>query len=420
MIEYYDKKIESMSQDEIKKLQLELFNRQLKQASKAKAYKGKLPEKINDLSEIQKLPFTSKIDLRENFPYGFLAVPESKISRFNATSGTTGIPTLVYFTESDINNITERAIRQFTMAGLKKGEIVQTMLENNLFVGGWYHNNASLKMGLTVLPSGTGNTERQIRLLKSLKPKYCFSTSAYFLHVLNTLSEEELKELSFQKCIIGAEPTSMEARKIIKEKYHVEVYDLYGFTEAGGPFAQDCPFHEGLHIPEDHIYIEVIDPDTGLPVPEGEYGELVITPLRQEAMPLIRYRTRDITRIIPGVCPCGRTHRRIERITHRIDDMMIINGVNVFPSQIEECIYKNLTGATNYLIHIKEIKGLKKLKIDIELPDDILNNSEKLKNLNVIMTKSLRSVISVTPELNFVPLYTLPEIKGKAKRVSMD
>lgn len=417
MTEYYDEKIEYKPLTELKELQLKLFNQQLERASKTKAYKDKLPKKIADLSEIEKLPFTTKDDLRQNFPYGFLAVDRNKIARFNATSGTTGIPTLAFFTENDIDKITERGIRHLKMAGLGTNNVVQSMLGNGLFVGGWYHNNAAFKLGMTVLPTGTGNTKRQIELLKHLKADCVFTTSGYLQYFLNQLTDEDIPEINLKKALVGAEPLSRSFCKIALEKYGVEVYESSGMTEIGGPMSHECSYHNGLHVAEDYLYMEIIDPQTGEVLPDGEYGELVITPLQQEAMPLIRYRTRDITRIIPGNCPCGRTHRRVVSYLRRLDDMAIINGVNVYPSQIEECIYKHLTSATNYLIHIHETDGLKKMSIDIELSQDILNNKEKLYQLNKNLAKTLKSYITISPKLNFVPLGALPEVQGKAKRV---
>ncbi len=417
MTEFYNQKIECMPQAEIKQLQLKLFNRQLKRANKAKAYQNKLPQSITDLSEIKNISFTTKDDLRKSGKFGYLAIPEEEIARFNSTSGTTGEPVMVYFSKSDIENIAQRSARNHFMAGIRKGDILQIISSSNLFIGGWCFSGGSFELGASVLQTGPGNTKRQIKFLKEMKSKFIFSTSGYFLHLLNSLSNDDMKEIALKGAIIGAEPTSMEAKKIVAEKYHLDLYDIYGFTEVGGPFAQDCHFHKGLHVPEDSFYIEIIDPESGEVLPDGEYGELVVTPLQQEAMPLIRYRTRDITRIIPHECGCGRTHRLIEPVSHRIDDMMIINGVNIFPSQIEECIYKHLSDTTNYLIRIKESEGLKKMIIDIETPKDILADIDKLHILEDKLIKELKSEIIISPQLNFIKIGTLPEFQGKAKRV---
>ena len=419
MTEYYDKEIECIPQNQLKELQLKLFNQQLKRANRTSAYLGKLPNKVKELSEIEKLPFTTKDDLRQNFPYGFLAVSQDKIARFNASSGTTGIPTLAYFTKRDLQFLDQRSKLQSLIAGIKKGDIIQCMMGYGLFTGAWYHVRGIQDIA-TVIPTGACGTEKQMLLFKTLKPKIVFSTPGYLQYFLSQLADQDIKKMSLKTAIVGGEPVSQHFKEFAKEKYDVEIYDSYGLTETGGPFAFDCECHSGLHFFEDQFYVEIINPNTGEVLPDGECGELVVTPLQQEAMPLIRYRTRDITRIIPGQCPCDRTHRRIEPITHRIDDMMIINGVNVFPSQIEECIYKHLTTVTNYLIHITEKEGLKKLLIDIELPNDLLNNVEGLRGLEKELITTMKAYITVTPKLNFIPMGTLPEIQGKAKRVIKD
>ncbi|MBP5352772.1 MAG: AMP-binding protein, partial [Alphaproteobacteria bacterium] len=353
MTAYYNEKIECMSQDEIKKLQLTLLNKQLKRANQAPAYRGKLPDAVQSLSEIKNLPFTTKEDLRQNFPYGYVAVPEDKITRTCATSGTTGTPIYIFFSEEDVKNIALSKAQHYFCAGLQKGKKVQCMLNVNLSVSGLCCDLVSKFIAANFIPTGTGNTLKQMEVLKGLNADFLFTTPNYLMHLCH-LSTAEHINLQGKRAIVCGEPCTPLVREKLLSDFGVEVFDNYGLTEMGGGVAAECSAHEGLHVSEDYFYVEVIDPDTGVPVPDGEYGELVITPLQQEAMPLIRYRTRDITRIIPQACPCGRTHRRIEPISYRIDDMMIINGVNVFPSQIEECIYKYFATVTDYLIHITE------------------------------------------------------------------
>ena len=409
---------EKLSQENIKKLQLEQINLQLKHSQKSNWYKNKLPNYIETLEEIQKLPFTSKNELREGFPYDFLAIPKEKIARINATSGSTGIPTLCYFSEKDLNDAKNREIINLQTTGLKPGDILQNTMGLGLPVLGLLVCHATISLGATLIPTGPGNTLRQINLINQLNPTFIYATPSYLQYLLLHMYNEQ-NNSSLKTAITTGEPISDACKKFIKEK-GIEVFETYGMTEFGGPVAGECKNHNGWHLFEDYFYAEIIDPETEKIVPDGEYGELVITSLRQEAMPLIRYRTRDITRIIPGQCPCGRTHRKIEAITHRIDDMMIINGVNVFPSQIEECIYKHISTATNYLIHIKENQSLKKLLIDIELPDDLLNNKDNLKKLEFELIQTLKSHITVTPILNFISKGTLPEVQGKTKRVVKD
>lgn len=420
MMEFWNKKIETLSRNEIEKLQLERINIQLNQAKKSNWYKDKLPDHIKSLAEIKGLVFTSKAELRKGFPYEFLAIPHNDILRLNASSGTTGIPTFMAFSKRDLDTVSDNEARNLFMAGLRPNMILQEMMGFGLFVAGWVVYHATQKIGATILPTGPGNTIRQIELLDKLGASFTYSTPSYLQHILSQIPPEILLRMKLKKAVTAGEPLSEQFQNQSLKTYGIEIFNSHGLTEFGGPIAGECIFHKGLHLLEDRFYVEIIDPDTGKSLPDGEYGELVVTPLQQEAMPLVRYRTRDITRIIPGECPCGRTHRRIEPVTHRIDDMMIINGVNVFPSQIEECIYKHISTATNYLIHITEKEGLKKLLIDIEIPNELLNNEIGLKKLESQLTQTLKSYITVTPKLNFIPMGTLPEIQGKAKRVVRD
>ena len=414
MTQYYDEKIECISNEELKKLQLKLFNQQLKRANRAKAYQGRLPNQIKSLADIKNIPFTTKEDLRKNSPYGYLAVPTQEIVRTCATSGTTGTPIFIFFTKGDLESFATSKARHYFCSGLYKNEAVQCMLNLNLSSGNLCHL-ACEKIGVNFIPSGTGNTLRQLDLLEKLGAGCCFTTPNYLLH-LCTLSKEMNKRISLNSAIVLGEPCSSLLKKKMLSEFGIEIFDNYGSTEMEGGVAAECSFHNGLHVEEDYYYIEIVDPETGENLPDGQYGELVITPLQQEAMPFIRYRTRDITRVIPDKCPCGRTHRRIEPITHRIDDMIIINGTNVYPSQIEECLYKNLP-LSNYLIHIIENKGIKRIVIDVELSCDLLRNDDKLKKIEKELTFGLKAYITVTPKLNFIPVGTLPEISGKVKRV---
>lgn len=414
---YYNEKTELMPENQLQNLQLTLLNKQLTQAKKTKAYKDILPKKINNLSEIENLPLTTKTDLLNRPLLDYCANSPEKIARYNSTSGSTGNPIIIYFSKDDLKHIAKRSARNLYMAGLRAGDVCQIIAPSNLHIGGWYFIDGCLDINAPFYQTGAGNTLRQIDFLKSLKPKFCFSTSGYFFHMLKTLSQKEIEEIALKGCVVGAEPTSDEVKFYIKEQFNIELYDVYGLTEVGGPFAQDCSYHNGLHVPEDNIYVEIIDPQTGKVLPDGELGELVVTPLHQEIMPLIRYRTGDLTRIITGKCPCGRTHRRIDYIKDRIDNMMIINGVNVFPSKIEKIIYKYLPVGTDYLIHVLENEGLKKILIDIEVSDDFINNKNYLEKLTSDLMLALKTGITVTPILNFVPAKTLNTSQLKMKRI---
>ena len=419
MTNYYDEKIECMPLEEIRKIQLQLFNQQLTRANKAKAYQGKLPDKITNLSEIENIPFTTKDDLKKYSPYGLLAVPISEIARTCATSGTTGKPILMFYTMSDLKNFAISKARHYCCSGLlTKGKSIQCMMNLNLSVSNLCHL-ACEELGVNFIPAGTGNSIKQLDVLETLGTEFCFATPNYLMHLCD-LAKKEGRKITIKKAIVWGEHCSPQVREKMLSDFGIEMFDNYGSTEMTGGVAAECSYHNGLHIEEDYYYVEIINPETEKPVPDGEYGELVLTPLQQEAVPLIRYRTRDITRIIPEQCQCGRTHRRIEPITHRIDDMLLINGVNVFPSQIEECIYKYLSTATNYLIHITEKDGLKKLLIEIELPSDLLNNKEAVTELENNLMQAIISRIIVTPKLRFISQGTLPEIEGKVKRVVKD
>lgn len=417
MRKFYNEKIETINSTEKEKLQLALINTQIKQALKAPYYQDKKLKQISGLSDIKNLPFTGKEDLRKAFPFKMLAIPHDQIVRFNASSGTTGIPTLAYFSKSDIKAHEENEAVHFFRAGVRKNTTFQLMSSLGLFAAGWCCLSGTSKIGASLIPSGYGNTERQIDLLLSLNADCCFSTPGYLQHLLEMIPSKDLEDIKLKTAITGGEPLSKNFQKMAFEKYGIEIYNFYGMTEVASHIASECSFHNGLHIAEDHFYIEIIDPDTGKVLPDGEYGELVVTPLKQEAMPLIRYRTRDITRIIKGNCPCGCTHRRIEPITHRIDDMMIINGVNVFPSQIEECIYRILPHTTNWQIEVEEKQFLKKIKIIIELQDELLSNETQSCHIRLQLINELKAHITVTPLVEFVTTGTLPEITGKAKRV---
>lgn len=418
MTYFYDEKMECISRKELEKIQLELFNKQLARAKQTKFYQGKLPDKISDLSEIQNIPLTTKDDLKKNGTFDFLAIPVNEIARTCATSGTTGKPLLIFYSKSDLKNFAVSKARHYCCSGLESGKSIQCMMNLNLSVSNLCHL-ACEEVSANFIPAGVGNSIKQLDVLESLGTEVCFATPNYLMHLCD-LAKKEGRKITLKKAIVFGEPCSPALREKIMTEFGIEMYDNYGSTEMTGGVAAECHLHNGLHLEEDYYYVEIIDPETKKPLPDGEYGELVITPLTQEAMPFIRYCTHDITRIIPEPCPCGRTHRRIEPITHRIDDMMLINGTNVFPSQIEECIYKYLSAATNYLIHVTEKDNIKKLVIDIELPDEILNDKTAVKNLEEDLIQTMVSRIVVTPRLNFIPKGTLPEIQGKVKRVVVD
>lgn len=409
--------IETLPISEIKSYQINKINTILSQVSNTPYYKGKLPKRVSSFADFEEIPFLTKNDLRNAFPYGLLSIPHKNLVRINASSGTTGIPTLSYCSKDDLRTFAENEVIHLSHAGIRANDIIQCMIGFNLFTAGWICYHGAIELGACVIPTGPGNTQRQINLLKQLKAEYTYSTPGYLQYLLESISEEDWKDIHLKKALTAGEVLTKEFQNLAKNKYNIEVYNFYGMTEFATEIASECYLHDGLHVNELYVYPEIIDPKTCKLLPDGEYGELVLTNLCREAMPLIRYRTNDYTRIIPEPCRCGRTHRRIEAISHRIDDMIIINGVNIYPSQIEECIYKNLYNATNYLIHVYENKGIKQVTIDIELKDSMLNDKENLVKFEMDLIKSLKSYITITPKLNFVPLNTFPEVTGKSKKV---
>ncbi|MCD6408538.1 phenylacetate--CoA ligase, partial [bacterium] len=341
---YWEEKIETMGRKEIEKLQIELFNETIERARKSPFYskvfkKKKLPEKITSIEEIKEFPFTTKEDLRKSYPFGMLATDIEKIVRMHGSSGTTGKSTLVFHTKNDIERWADLIARCLYMIGVRDCDVFQNMMSYGLFTGGLGLHYGAEKIGALVIPIGSGNTQKQIEFLIDLKtttihitPSYLF----YLAHVAESMGLSPSKDFYLKRAIVGAEPYSESTRKKLEDIFKIKIFNCYGLSEMNGPgVAFECPEQKGLHLWEDHYFAEIIDPETGKTLPDGEEGELVLTTLKREGMPLIRYRTRDITKIIKGKCKCGRTHRKIARIKGRTDDMFIVKGVNIFPSQIE-------------------------------------------------------------------------------------
>jgi len=300
--------------------------------------KGISPEDIRSLEDLRRIPFTTKEDLRRGFPYGFLAVPKDEVVRLHASSGTTGTPTVVYHTRRDLEVWADLVARCLYMVGMRKEDVFQNMMSYGLFTGGLGLHYGAERIGALVIPSGAGNSRRQITLMRQFGTTAIHIIPSYALKLLETFQEMGLdpKEMKLRMAFVGAEPHTEEVRRRIEEAYGIDAFNSYGLSEMNGPgVAFECPYKEGMHVWEDSYILEVIDPETLEPVPDGEEGELVLTTLRREAMPLLRYRTGDLAFVYPDPCPCGRTHRRISRIKGRTDDMFIIKGVNVFPMQVD-------------------------------------------------------------------------------------
>jgi phenylacetate-CoA ligase len=377
------------------------------------------PEAIRSIADVRRLPFTTNADLRATYPDGLLAVEKTQVARLHTSSGTTGKPKALYFSRQDVDNAAELIARCLTMAGVTSQDVLQNMMTYGLFTGALVMHYGAEKAGLMVIPAGPGNSERQLMLMLDFQSTLLHLTPSYALYFADFLAKKGVdprKDLALRRAVVGAEPYTDESRRKIEQALGIDVFNSYGLSEMNGPgVAFECERKHGLHLWEDNYLLEIIDPATGDPVPDGEPGELVLTTLCREAMPLLRYRTRDITSVILEPCPCGRTHRRIERITGRSDDMLIIRGVNVYPQQIERVLMGLPEVGRNYLI---TLEGLDEMLVQVELAEAGFDGKvEHLVRLQNQIVEKLRAEIIVKPRVELVPPCTLPVSEGKAKRV---
>ena len=383
--------------------------------------RGLMPEDIHSLDDIAKLPFTVKTDLRDTYPFGLFASPMKDVVRLHVSSGTTGKPIVVAYTSDDVNVWTSVIVRCFAGCGLHRGDILQNAYGYGLFTGGLGTHYGAEALGATVVPTSGGNADRQIMLLKDFGVTAICCTPTYFLHLIDRAAElgVDLKELPLRAGVFGAEPWTESMRKHIENKSGIEAFDIYGLSEIIGPgVACECRRHQGLHIFEDHFYPEIIDPESGEPLPDGTEGELVLTTLSKHAMPMIRYRTRDITMLLPGRCECGRTLRRMGRIGRRSDDMLIIRGVNVFPSQVETALLQIEGTLPNYQIVLTREQGLDQMEVRVEVTPHMFNDQiGALQGLQARIQSALDHVLGIRVQVSLVEAYSLERSQGKAKRV---
>jgi phenylacetate-CoA ligase len=379
------------------------------------------PEDIKDIADIIKLPFTTKDDMRDVYPYGLLAVDMKDIVEIHTSSGTTGKPVVDAYTQKDIEIWSETMARTMTMGGVTNKDVVQNAYGYGLFTGGLGSHYGARTVGATVIPISGGNTKRQLAVMKDFKTTVLTCTPSYCLYLAEAAREEgiDLRALKLKAGFFGAEPWSESMRKEIEEKLGLRAHDIYGLTEIIGPgVAAECEYQNGLHIFEDHFYPEIIDPVTGKQVPDGTKGELVITTITKQGTPVLRYRTRDITYLMPEQCACGRTQRRMHRLLGRTDDMLIIRGVNVFPSQIEEVLLK-IEGIEPHYQLIVERKGMMDcLEVQVEMNETIF--SDEIKNLEKLehtMEKELHTALNVHARVTLVEPKSIPRSEGKAKRI---
>ena len=384
---------------------------------------GVKPEDIKTLEDIRLLPFTTKADLRETYPFGLLACPMKDIVEVHASSGTTGIPVVNAYTEGDIRDWGEGVARVLSMAGADENDIVQDAYGYGLFTGGLGIHYGGQRIGATVIPISSGNTERQINYLKDFKSTVITCTPSYALYIAEVLKNKGIepgKDINLRIGIFGAEPWSDNTRKEIEAKLGIKAIDIYGLTEIAGPgVAGECECQSGLHISEDLFYPEIINPETGEVLPYGEKGELVITTLRKGGTPIIRYRTRDITYLYREKCACGRTTVKMHRLLGRIDDMLIIKGVNVFPSQIEQLLMQ-IPGLTpNYLIVLTRGENhLDELEIQVEIDEKtFFDETKKLEELKSYLSSAVKSKLGIYAKIKLVEPKSITRFEGKAKRI---
>ncbi len=380
------------------------------------------PSSCETLEDITRAPFTTKQDLRDNYPFGLFAVPMSEVREIHMSSGTMGVATVSGYTQHDLETWGECFARGIEYAGGDENDVLHVSYGYGLFTGGLGAHYGGLTQHCTVIPISAGNTRRQIEVLKNMGSSIICCTPSYAMHIADTCVEmgvDAKTELHLKAGILGAEPVSDTMRHEIERKLNMQMYDIYGLTETMGPgVAIECDKQEGLHLAEDYFLAEIIDPVTLQPLPDGEWGELVITTLDKEASPVVRYRTRDITRIIPGECKCGRTHRRIDRLHGRTDDMLIIRGVNVFPSQIEDVMKHFPQVASWYQIELrsKNALDLVTLKVEVE-PDFPFDEIGAIEKLQKRIKAELKTMLQIGIEVQLVEPKSIPRSEGKAKRV---
>ncbi len=423
---YWDKQEETRPRAERTTHQREMLRQTLKRAAQSPYY-GAILKKIDlettdPLALLSDIPFTEKQNLRDYFPYGFLTVPLTELVRLHSSSGTTGTPTVVFYTRNDIEQWSDLLARSMYMTGVRPGDVFQNMMGYGLFTGGLGFHYGAEKLGMLTIPSGPGNSKRQIWFMQTFKTTVIHILPSYALHLMAYFRELDIKpgvDTQVKVAFIGAEPHTAETRQKIEDFYQIKAYNSYGLSEICGPgVAFECPAQQGMHIWEDHFLVEIIDPHTGAIRSDGEEGELVITTLQKEGMPLLRYRTRDLTTLTTEPCSCGRTHARIARIKGRTDDMLIINGVNIFPMQIEKALMGIPEVGAHYIIEIHKQNFMDKLVVKVELSEQFFSGSlPDLEHLQHQLIEQMRTELVVTPIVKLVEPGSLPVSEGKAKRV---
>ncbi len=418
---------ECMSRDEIHNLQSARLKKMVGRVyHNVEFYRKKMqemglePGDINSIDDLKKLPFTTKNDLRDNYPFGLFAVPQSEVVRIHASSGTTGKATVVGYTRKDIDLWQECVARVLAMAGVGAQDKIQVAYGYGLFTGGLGLHYGAENLGATVIPMSTGNTQKLITMMQDFNATAIACTPSYLLHIAETLEDAgQINNIQLKVAICGAEPWTENMRKEIEAKLHIKAFDIYGLSEILGPgVAADCEYHKGLHVYEDHFVPEIINPDTLEPCKEGEVGELVFTTLTKEALPLFRYRTKDLTSISYDKCECGRTLARIDRFKGRSDDMLIIRGVNVFPSQVEAALLEVGETSPHYMLIVDRVNNLDILEVQVEVEESFFSDEiRQLENLTKKIAHVLQSALGLSVKVTLVEPKTIQRSEGKAKRV---
>lgn len=425
---YWNAKMECMPPENLRQLQYKSLKQLVNNLySFNKFYHDRMkqnnvhPDDITCLADIRKLPFMYKQDLRDNYPTKMFSVPNKDIVRYHVSSGTSGKPTLVGYTQNDLEYWSEALARSLTSIGIGSDDTLQVSYGYGLFTGGLGLHYGAEKVGASVLPTGTGNTERQIELMQDLGVTVIACTPSYLIHlgdVAKKMGIDIAKDTCLKKAVLGAEPWTESMRQHIEKSMGIKAYDIYGTSEQAGPMFTECEERNGIHIAGDIMYVEIVDPDTGEPLEEGQRGEMVVTMLKKEAMPMIRFRIKDITSIMEGECPCGRTSPRISRITGRTDDMLIVRGINVFPSQIEYTLLQIPQVGDQYMIYVTRDGALDNMTLQVEIrPEAFSDKVEDMVLLRSRIESELKKYLNIAVTVELKAPGELPRFEGKAKRV---
>jgi len=418
---------ETMSREEISKLQLERLQATVKHCMDSPFYKkrfeeiGLKSEDIKSLDDLRKIPFTTKQDLRDTYPFGMASVPLRKCVRLHSSSGTTGNPTVILHTQKDIDEWANAVARCLWMVGLRPDDVFQNSSGYGMFTGGLGFQYGAERLGALTVPAAAGNSLRQIKFMKDFGTTAVHAVPSYVTRLYEVMSDNGVdprKDLRLRVLAIGAEPHSEEQRKRIEDMLGVKAYNSFGMSEMCGPgVGFECQEQNGLHFWEDYYIVEIVDPETLEPVPDGQIGELVLTTLNREAMPLLRYRTRDLTRVLGRTCPCGRNHIRLDRMRGRSDDMIVLRGVNIFPIQIEKILMQFKELSSNYLITLTTDDDNDNMTVEVEIAEMFTDDYGRLQSLTKDITRALKDEILLTPHVKLVPKGSLPVSEGKAVRV---